>query len=50
MAELLRTRHNLIGYGGKWSDTQVGWGYMRATMKIAREGSPWYDLHAWLGD
>lgn len=48
-AEVLRTRHNLTGYGGKWSDSRPGWAYTRARMKLVGRPSGWYDLHARLG-
>jgi len=45
-AELLRLRHNLTGYGGRWSDTRIGWMYATARQKVTGSQPPWYDLHA----
>jgi FkbM family methyltransferase len=49
-AEMLRARHNLTGYGGKWSDTRAGWAYASARAKLVGRSSDWYDLHARLGE
>lgn len=48
-AEVLRAKHNLTGYGGKWSDSRSGWAYTAARMKLVGRPNGWYDLHAELG-
>ena len=48
-AEILRARHNLTGYGGKWSDSRPGWAYTTARMKLVGRPNGWYDLHARFG-
>jgi FkbM family methyltransferase len=41
-AQVLRGRHNLGGFGGKWTRTPVG----KAYRKLLRSDPPWWDLHA----
>jgi FkbM family methyltransferase len=42
LAQLLRTNHNLAGYGGKWTGRRPG----RLYKAMYRRPAPWWDLHA----
>ena len=50
MAQLLRLKHNIGGYGGRWRGTRAGCAYTTARHLLARRDASWYDLHARLGD
>jgi FkbM family methyltransferase len=49
-AELLRLKHNIGGYGGRWRATRAGSAYASARNLLLRRENSWYDLHARLGD
>ena len=49
-AAVLRFKHNIGGYGGKWRGTPAGFTYAVARRLLLRRGHSWYDLHARLGD
>jgi FkbM family methyltransferase len=44
-AQLLRLRHNTVGYGGRWSESAIGWRYASVRRRLGGHHS-WYDLHA----
>jgi len=44
-AQLLRLRHNTVGYGGRWSESAIGWRYAHVRRRLGGHHS-WYDLHA----
>ena len=48
-AALLRFKHNVGGYGGRWRATPVGFAYAVTRRLVARRAHSWYDLHAQLG-
>ena len=47
-AALLRFKHNVGGYGGRWRGTPVGFAYAVTRRLLARRAHSWYDLHAQL--
>ena len=49
-AEVLRLKHNIGGYGGKWSGTRAGSAYATTRKALLHRDHSWYDLHAQLGD
>ena len=48
-AELLRVKHELTGFGGRWDHTRPSKLYRRVARKLGRP-YPWFDLHAKLGE
>lgn len=48
-AELLRVRHQLTGFGGRWDHTRPSKLYRRVARRLGRP-YPWFDLHAKLGE
>jgi FkbM family methyltransferase len=48
-AQVLRLKHNIGGYGGKWSRSTAGVACRAARKALLRGGQSWYDLHARLG-
>jgi FkbM family methyltransferase len=48
-AMLLRSKHNIGGYGGRWRGTPVGLAYAVTRRLVLRRAPSWYDLHARLG-
>lgn len=45
-AHMLRLKHDLGGYGGKWRTTGAGTAYAAARTLLLRREHSWYDLHA----
>ena len=50
LAQFLRTKHNIGGYGGRWRQTPPGFAYAATRMLLLRRAHSWYDLHARMGD
>jgi hypothetical protein len=49
-ASVLRLKHNVGGYGGRWRETPPGFAYAVMRRLLLRRPPSWYDLHAQFGD
>jgi FkbM family methyltransferase len=45
-SQLLRAHQNLVGFGGRWTETAVGRAYAQTVPRLLRSTVGWYDLHA----
>jgi FkbM family methyltransferase len=50
IAEALRARHQMVGYGGRWSRTVPARGYNLVRREVMKKPASWCDLHAALSE